>query len=141
MDIANMDTRKKLIRSAAILQTVYACIEIVDCITAALMALGLAANIYPKMLFVEMQILFDSQPGWLVPLFLFYTSMRAVSALGLWRNRMWGFWLAMIASLSTLIMAPFLLPMTTAEMLLNGILMMLLLIGFLGDKPILKLSE
>ncbi|MCJ7433919.1 MAG: DUF2127 domain-containing protein [Anaerolineales bacterium] len=128
--------RPKLIKVAAILQSIYALIEVVDCVTAGLMALGLAANPYPAMLFKEMQTLFDSQPVWLVPLFLFYTSLRATSAIGLWRNRMWGFWLTIFVSIATLIMAPLLLPFTAGEMLLNGILIILLLIGFFGDTPI-----
>jgi uncharacterized membrane protein (DUF2068 family) len=125
-----------LIRIAAILQLAYALIEVIDCIYAVLMALGIAANIYPKMLFAEVQTLFDEQPIWLVPLFLFYTSLRLTSAIGLWKNRLWGFWLAIFVSLATLIMSPFLLPFTTAEMLLNGVLMIVLLIGYFGDKKI-----
>lgn len=133
--------RRKLIRAAAILQSAYALIEVTDCVYAVLMALGLAQNFYPGMLFPEIQALFDTQPVWLVPLFLFYTSLRAVSAVGLWKNRLWGFWLAIFASTATLIMSPFLLPITTAEMLLNGIFVMLLLIGYLGDREIIKAPE
>ena len=126
----------RLIRAAAIMQSLYALIEITDCIVAVLMVLGLLGNYYPKMLFQEMQTLFDNQAAWLVPLFLFYTSLRVTSAIGLWRNRMWGFWLALFVSAATLIMAPLLLPFTTVEMLLNGILVAILLIGFFGDAPI-----
>jgi uncharacterized membrane protein (DUF2068 family) len=129
-------TRPVLIRTAAIIQSIYALIEASDCITAILMASGLITNLYPKMLFGEMQVLFDSQPVWLAPLFLFYTLLRTTSAIGLWRNRMWGFWLTIFVSVATLIMAPFLLPFTAAEMLLNGILLIILLIGFFGDTPI-----
>lgn len=128
--------RPGLIRTAAILQALYALIEISDCIVAVLMALGLLGNYYPKMLFQEMQALFDNQAAWLVPLFLFYTSLRVISAIGLWRNRMWGFWLALFVSAATLIMAPLLLPFTTIEMLLNGILVAILLMGFFGETPI-----
>lgn len=125
-----------LIRAAAIVQSLYALIEITDCIAAMLMALGYLGNYYPKMLFQEMQTLFDNQAAWLVPLFLFYTSLRFTSAIGLWRNRMWGFWLALFVSAATLIMAPLLLPFTALEMLLNGVLVAVLLIGFFGDMPI-----
>lgn len=128
--------RPRLIRAAAIMQSLYALIEITDCIVALLMALGLLGNYYPKMLFQEMQTLFDNQAAWLVPLFLFYTVLRVTSAIGLWRNRMWGFWLAIFVSTATLIMAPILLPFTSVEMLLNGILVIILLIGFFGDAPI-----
>ncbi len=128
--------RPGLIRAAAVMQAVYAAIEITDCIAALLMALGLLGNYYPKMLFQEMQALFDHQAAWLVPLFLFYTSLRLTSAIGLWRNRMWGLWLALFVSAATLIMAPLLLPFTAVEMLLNGLLVAVLFIGFFGDMPI-----
>jgi uncharacterized membrane protein (DUF2068 family) len=123
----------RLIRTAALLQAIYAAIEVVDCVFASLMALGLVTNPYPPMLFKEMQALFDNQPGWLVPLFLFYTSLRVTSALGLWQNKLWGFWLTIFVTGATLIMAPLLLPMTAVEMLLNGILIIVLLIGYFGD--------
>lgn len=128
--------RPRLIRAVAIMQSLYALIEITDCIVAFLMALGLLGNFYPRMLFQEMQTLFDNRAAWLVPLFLFYTALRVTSAIGLWRNRMWGFWLAIFVSTATLIMAPMLLPFTTVEMLLNGVLVAILLIGFFGDAPI-----
>ncbi len=129
-------TRPALIRAVAIIQSLYALGEFGDCIAISLMALGLLANIHPVMLFGEIQTLFDSQTGWLVPLFLFYASLRAASAIGLWRNRLWGFWLTIFVSVATLIMSPFLLPITAAEMLGNGVLIIMLLIGFFGDRPI-----
>jgi uncharacterized membrane protein (DUF2068 family) len=129
-------TRPALIRAAAIIQSIYASIELIDCAVAVLMALGLINNLYPTMLFKEMQALFDTQPVWLVPLFLFYTTLRITSAIGLWRNRMWGFWLTIFVSMATLIMAPWLLPITAVEMLCNGVLIIVLLIGFFGDTPI-----
>ncbi len=130
-------TRPGWLKTAVIIQTIYAFIEITDCLAAVLMTVRLIPNFYPTMLFPEMQSMFDSDPVWLIPLFLFYTSLRIVSAFGLWRNRMWGFWLTLFVSGATLMMAPFMLPFTTGEMLLNGILVMILLIGYLGNKPIL----
>jgi len=128
--------RPRLLRAAAWMQAIYALIEITDCLTAVLMAMDVVRNIYPVMLFAEIQTLFDEEPVWLIPLFLFYTSLRAFSAWGLWKNRMWGWWMALLVSAATLMMAPFLLPFTAAEMLLNGVLIILLLIGYFGDRPI-----
>ncbi len=130
-----------LIRIVAFILSAYALIEIGDCITAVLMAFGLIGNPYPTMLFSEMQALFDQQPVWLVPLFLFFTSLRVTASVGLWMNRLWGFWIALFVSVATLILAPFLLPFTSAEMLGNGILIILLLFGFFGNKPILATGE
>lgn len=130
-------SRHKTLRIVAIIISIYALIEIVDCITVCLMSLRLVVNPYPLMLFSELQTLFDSQPIWLVPLFLFFTSLRITSAIGLWRNRLWGFWLTIFVSISTIIMAPFLLPFTSFEMLGNGVIMMLLLIVYFSDAPII----
>ena len=135
-DAGSHRSRPGLIRTAAMIQSFYALIEVTDCIGAFLMALGFMTNPYPTMSFGEMQNLFDKQPVWVVPLFLFYTSLRVTSAIGLWRNRLWGFWLTIFVSAATLIMAPFLLPFTAIEMLGNGILISVLVIGFFGDKPI-----
>jgi len=125
-----------LIRIAAIIQSIYALLEVGDCITVGLMALGLVSRIYPVLLFPEMETLINSLPIWLVPLFLFYTCLRITSAIGLWRNKMWGFWLTIFVSIATLIMDPFLLPFTAVEMLFNGILMIVLLIGYFGNTSI-----
>jgi len=125
-----------LIKAVAVFQSLYASIEVTDCVTAGLMALHLVSNPYPKVLFPEMQQLFTSQSAWLIPLFLFYTSLRVTSAIGLWKNRLWGFWMTIFVSSATIVMAPFLLPFTAAEMLMNGILIILLLIGFFGDASI-----
>jgi len=130
----------KLIRAAALLQTVYASIEIIDCFAAVLMALGLLRNLYPVMLFPEIQDLFDHQSVWLIPLFLFYTTLRAFSAYGLWKNRLWGFWMALCVSAATLMMAPFLFPFTAVEMLLNAGLLIVLLIGYFGKMPIHEIN-
>ena len=129
--------QRVLIRIVAIILSVYALIEISDCITAALMSAGLVNNPYPAMAFSEMQSIFDNDPIWLVPLFLFYTGLRTASAIGLLRNRLWGFWTTIFVSVATLIMAPFLFPFTSAELLLNGIIILLLLIGYFGKTKLL----
>ena len=134
---AQLKKRPFWLKTSVIIQSIYALIEIIDCIFAILMTMGLVSNFYPIMLMSEIQVMFDNDPVWLIPLFLFYTSLRAVSAFGLWHNRMWGFWLTIFVTSATLIMAPFLLPFTTGEMLLNGILIMILFIGYFGNKPIL----
>ena len=123
------------------MQAVYALIEITDCLTAVLMTLGVVRNLYPVMLFAEIQTLFDEEPAWLIPLFLFYTSLRTFSAWGLWKNRLWGWWMALLVSAATLMMAPFLLRFTTVEMLLNGVLILLLLIGYFGNAPMYSESS
>lgn len=131
-----VSVKPKFIRAAAVLQLLYGLIEVSDCLTALLMAAGWLANPYPRMLFREVQTLFDQQPIWLLPLFLFYTGLRLTSAVGLWKKRLWGFWLALYVSAATIVMAPFLLPFTTLEMLLNGLLVSLLFIGYFGDRSL-----
>jgi len=129
-------TRPGFIRAAAVILFIYAMIEVVDCVTVVFMTAGLTSNPYPPMLFPEMQRMFDSQPAWLLAVFLFFTLLRFASAVGLWNSWMWGFWTTIIVTAATLIMAPFLLPLAAVEMLGNGILLLVLLMGFFGDTPI-----
>lgn len=134
--VTQSEKRPFWLKTAVIIQAIYALIEIIDCGFAILMTVGIISNFYPPMLMPEIQSMFDSDPVWLIPLFLFYTSLRAVSAYGLWHNRLWGLWLTIFVTCATLVMAPFLLPLTTGEMLLNGILIMILFIGYFGKRPI-----
>lgn len=58
------------------MQSIFALIEVIDCLVVGLMALRLMSNPYPTLLFKEMQPLFVNRVIWLVSLFLFYTILR-----------------------------------------------------------------
>ncbi|MBN2006575.1 MAG: hypothetical protein JXA21_24700 [Anaerolineae bacterium] len=138
----NQDERargKRLVRIVAVMMAIYALIEITDCITLVLMQSGVIANPYPQMAFAQFDALFSSQPLTMLPVFLFFASLRGLSALGLFRERMWGFWTTALVCVTTLLWMPFLMPTSgifPAEMLMDGAILFLLLVGRFGSQLI-----
>ncbi|MFL7871855.1 MAG: hypothetical protein AB8I58_23705 [Anaerolineales bacterium] len=127
---------KRLIRIIAIVLMIYALIELSDCITLLLMSLGWIGNPYPAMAFTAFDDLLNNHPLWMLPVFLYFTSLRFVSALGLFRQRMWAFWTTVLVCTSTILWAPFLMPLTGLEMLMDGAILFLLLLSYFGSLSI-----
>ena len=127
---------KRLIRIIAVMLAIYSLIEVSDCITLLLMSLGWIGNPYPAMVFTEFNDLLNNHPLWMLPIFLYFTSLRFVSALGLFRQRMWGFWSTVLVCTSTILWAPFLMPLTGLEMLIDAAILFLLLLGYFGGLSI-----
>ncbi len=127
----------KLYRWISGILTVYALIEIVDCLTVLLMQFGLLANPYPALSFQGFDELLKHQPILIFPVFLFFASLRLASAIGLFQGRMWAFWTTILVCVSTILWAPFLMPYTGFEMLLDGAILLLLLVARFGNQSIL----
>lgn len=127
---------KRLFRIVAIMLAIYTLIEVSDCITLLLMNFGVINNPYPTMILPEFNNLIINHPLWLLPVFLYFTLLRLVSALGMFRQRMWGFWTTVLVCTSTILWAPFLMPLTGFEMLIDGAILFLLLLGYLGRRSI-----
>jgi hypothetical protein len=137
--IPHQTTRSlKLFRAVAILLTIYTLIEITDCVTVLLMQFGLVANPYPPMAFQEFDKLFNAQPIMIFPIFLYFTSLRFVSALGMFRQRKWAFWTTVLVCVTTILWVPFLMPATGFELLIDALILFLLLLGRFGDQTIVK---
>ncbi|MBN1426983.1 MAG: hypothetical protein JXB07_01280 [Anaerolineae bacterium] len=128
----------KLLRTVAVILTVYALIEIADCLAILLMHFGLIENLYPAMSFLEFDELLNQQPIMLFPVFLYFASLRLVSALGLFRQRMWAFWTTVLVCVTTILWVPFLMPITGFELLLDATILFLLLLARFGNQPILS---
>jgi uncharacterized membrane protein (DUF2068 family) len=128
----------RLLRVVAIMLAVYALIEIGDCLAILLMHFGLIENMYPTMSFLEFDNLLKHQPIMLFPVFLYFASLRTVSAIGLFRQRMWAFWTTILVCVTTILWSPFLMPMTGVEMLLDAAILFLLLLARFGQQPILS---
>jgi hypothetical protein len=74
----------------------------------------------------------------------FGVMMRGLSAWGLSRERVWGFWTAIIVCIVTLLWIPFLMPaagLTALEMPLDGLIFFLLLKGRFGDRTLQSEEE
>ena len=132
----NANKANRLIRGAAIVLLFYGAIEIVDSLTVIAMQLKLAPNVYPTFAFGEIQHLMETQPIWFLPPFLFFTVLHLASGVGLWRNRLWGWWMAVFVTATVIVFVPFLLPMSSGDMLAATILVPLLLIGAFGRQPV-----
>ena len=132
----NANKPNRLIRWAAIILLLYGAIEIIDSLTVIAMQLKLAPNVYPTFAFGEIQRLMETQPIWFLPSFLFFTILHLASGVGLWRNRLWGWWMALFVTGAVMIFSPFLLPVSGADMLIAILLVGLLLIGYLGRQTL-----
>lgn len=124
---------------------VYSILEIMDCITMVLIGVGL--NIIPSdlyqqaatMLFPMFYDMTKSVAPLLLALFFFiFTLMRFIAAIGVLRNRLWGFFIGIIDLLLTMIIAMLFIPVGILEMFGCSIILILLLIGRFGDQPIIK---
>lgn len=65
-----------------------------------------------------------------------FGAMRVVGAIGLLRNRLWGFWFSVTSCSVTLILMVFMLPAGVADGLLSGSALFLLFLAKFGAKPI-----
>jgi len=139
MNQQTMPSDRRLIRAVAVLLAIYTLIEVTDCITLLLMHFGVIGNFYPQLAFAEFNILLASQPLALFPVFLFFTMMRGLSAWGLFRERVWGFWTTIIVCGATILWIPFLMPaagLAAFEMPLDGLILFLLLKGRFGNQTL-----
>jgi uncharacterized membrane protein (DUF2068 family) len=126
----------KLFRVVAVILALYALIEITDCLVLVLMNFGLIANPYPPLSFLEFDGLLNHQPLLLFPVFLYFASLRLISAVGLFRQREWAFWTTVLVCVTTIWWVPFLMPFTGFELLLDGAILFLLLLARFGNKPL-----
>jgi len=71
------------------------------------------------------------------PLFLSFTRMRVVSTIGIFKNRAWGFYIGMISLILTILITLNFVPIGFLELLFCSIIVVLLVIGYLEENPII----
>lgn len=76
---------------------------------------------------------FTSQSLALLPVFLYFTLLRGLSAWGLFHERVWGFGTAVVVCATTVLWVPFLMPFAGFEMLFDGAILFLLLWARFGE--------
>lgn len=130
--------RNRWLLAAGLLLLVYGLIEVLDCATLLLMQWGGIGNPYPSLAFQEINDLLNRNPLWLLPVFAFFAYFRLLAAVGILRNRLWGFWVAIWVEGITLVFVPFLLPLAGGDVLGAILIMTCLLIGYLDRRPILS---
>ncbi len=115
--------------------------ESIDCVYILLIGLNMVPNvdIYSTLFYLEqVTSILESSPILFLPLFLSFTLMRFFSALGILRNRMWGFYIGIISLVLTMLLTVLFLPLGFLELFLCTLILFLLLIGYFGKKPILS---
>lgn len=122
---------------AGLLQLIYGGIEILDCLTVLLVAVGVLANPYPPFIFAETNRTFEQHPLAIFALFVFFTHFRIFSGVGVLRNRAWGFWAMIFSLTSTVVMTPLFLPLSGIDIALLTVIMSCLLLGYFKDRPLM----
>lgn len=127
---------------ASILMLIYSVLEMADSIVILLMILKLVPNLLLIFNFeVQLiQTLLESQPLSLAPIFWAFTLMRVVSAIGLFKNRLWGFWIGIVSLIITMILSIVFVPFSSFELLACSVILILLVVGYFKKKPIIELK-
>lgn len=129
----------KLIFAAGILLLLYGAIEIIDCLSTLLIVFNVIENPYPEFAFSPINITIENNPWAICGAFLFFTSLRIIAGIGLLKNRMWGFWLAIFVTAITSLNIFILLPLSALDAILGIFVISLLLMGYFESKPIVKI--
>ncbi len=118
---------------------IYSLIEISDCIFLFLIIINVAPNLYLNIgiiIPVIRQIL-TNQPIFFLPFFLSFTLLRILSTVGIFKNYIWGFYIGIVSLILTMIMTLLFMPFGFIELFFCCIILVLLIIGFFGKKPII----
>lgn len=70
-----------------------------------------------------------------------FGALRIVGAVGLLRNRMWGYWFSVVNCVVTLVLMVFMLPAGIADGILSGSALLLLFMARFGKEPIYARTE
>ena len=129
--------KNRWLAAAGLFELIYGLCEIGDTLYLLLLQTRLVSNIYLPWSFSEVDALMNTQPAVLFPVFAFFACGRITAAIGILRNRLWGFWLTLFLSLVTAFWAVFFLPLGGLDMLGCLFIVGALLAGRLGRNPII----
>lgn len=132
--------KNKFLFIASILMLIYSILEIIDSIVVSLMILNLlpTLSIIFKFDVLLIQELLESQPLSLAPIFWAFTLMRLLAVIGLFKNLVWGYWIAIISLIVTMILAIVFLPFGAYEILACSVILILLIVGYYEKKPLIS---
>lgn len=124
---------------AGICFMIYSIIEISDCVFLFLIIINVAPNLYLNMgiIIPEIRQILTNQPIFFLPFFLSFTLLRILSTIGILKNLIWGFYIGIISLILTMIMTLLFMPFGFFELFFCSIILVLLIIGFFGKKPII----
>ncbi len=118
---------------------IYSLIEIVDSVAIVLISLNIIPNLYLEFdLSVPfIRDLLESQPSTFILFFWAFTVMRIMSTIGLFKNRLWGFWIGLISLSITMVLDILFFPLGAFELFACSLILSLMIVGYFKDKPIL----
>ena len=141
MKILKIDDKiknNKFILISGISFLIYSIIEIIDTLALLFIILNIIPNIYYEMdliigLFIRDYTLY------LFPLFLSFTVMRIITTIGIFNNRLWGFWIGIISLVITMILTIILfLPIGCIELFFCAFILIFIIIGYCGNKNLIE---
>ena len=130
--------RNRWLLVSGLIELIYGLGECGDTIYLLFLQGHILSNYYPVWTFTEINQLMGTAPIILFPVFAFFAVGRLVAAIGVLRNRLWGFWLSLFLSLVTASWAVFFLPLGGIDMAACLFIVCALLIGRFGHKTILS---
>ena len=128
--------KNRFIFIAAIILLVYGIIETLDCLSLVLVVAKVIENPYPTFVFQELEDMMNNHTLYMIPVFLVFTSMRLLAAVGLLLNRMWGFWMGIFVSGVTFCVMILFLPLGALDGVISVAVVTFLLIGYCGKQKI-----
>lgn len=130
----------KILYIAGFCFMIYSIIEISDCIFILLIALNLAPNLYLNMISTNSEIFSLLQTNSIVffPFFFSFTLMRITSTIGIFKNKIWGFYIGIISLILTMLLTILFIPMGFFEFFFCAVILILLIIGYFGNKPLIN---
>ncbi len=131
--------KNKYLFVAGLSLLIYSLIEVSDSIAILLIAFDIIPNIYLDFDIVipEIRQVLQTRPFYFIPFFWGFTLMRIVSTIGIFKNLLWGFWIAIISLITTMILAILFLPFGFFELFFCIIILILLIIGYCNKKSII----
>ena len=131
--------KNKCLYTATIMFLVYTILESIDCVVLSLMILKIIPNVNLNGLFINpiIQLILQNYTIFMLPFFLGFASWRMISTIGLYRNRLWGFWLGTGSLFVTIILDMWFLPIGAFEILSCIFILICLMIGYFGKQKII----
>ncbi|MHA1377607.1 MAG: hypothetical protein ACTSRG_04390 [Candidatus Helarchaeota archaeon] len=129
----------KLLLITSFMLLIYSFIEIMDSICLPLIVMGLIPNFYAEsgILGLKFTLEIILNPEFFLPFFWSFTLMRVISTIGMFENKLWGFWSAICSSIITIFCSMWFFPFDSYELLVCSIILTLLIIGYFGDAQII----
>jgi hypothetical protein len=124
---------------AGYIQLAYGIFELIDTVAISLISVGLIPNLYMLLVSVDTEVgrLLETMPVIFIPIFAFITSLRLLSGYWILQNKVKGVWTALFITGVSIVAVWFFLPFGAFDLMIIGPFIVLLLVGYNGESPII----